>query len=477
MQKPENPNVVLFVMDCVRPDHMSCYGYAKKTTPNIDRIAKESVLFQQAITTSGWTLPTHASLFTGAYPPRHGANREHLFLDNHLPTMAELAQTQGYQTAGFSSVGYVSRETGLDRGFEQFHESFDKDGVKKHTNSFLIRYKLKRMLSLMSQCAARDTIPGKIVNWKVKSWFRKRDTSKPFFLFIHYIDAHKPYRYNRYYHRLFLESEQKVETAKQWSDYNWPQLTLNNHRLDKQILNALYDSKIFSVDYCIAELIEMLKKNNLYDDTLLIVTADHGEIVTEIFDHHFYLNEDVLHIPLILRYPKVFTPGTVREDLVSIVDILPTMLEVIGVDNPVVSRTLQGTSLLHSSHARSKAKRRSGSSERYVIAQRGHVRDPWFEKFPELYGLQSIPPLDCIRQVIRTERYKYIWSSDGQHELYDLADEGEAVNLINTHTQIAEKLKKMLFEATEGEYSSVTPDKNAEIEQKLRKSLEGLGYL
>lgn len=467
MVREPKPNIVIFLMDCVRPDHMSCYGYPKKTTPNIDAVRKEGVLFRNAITTSGWTLPTHASLFTGLYPSLHGAHREHLYLDDKYPTMAQILKEEGYETAGFSSVGYVSRKTGLDRGFANFYESFHKDGLRNQLDSYTMRYKIIRFFSLFFERIRRDTIPGRIVNWKVKNWFRNRKRSKPFFLFVHYIDAHKPYRFNSYYNRLFISNEKKLNLSKDISDYNWPQLTLNLHRIDKETLLSLYDSKLFAVDYCISEIIGYLKEQCLYDNTVLFFLSDHGERVIGGFDHHFFLDDEVLRIPLIVRWPEDFNPGTEREDLVSIVDLLPTILDMLGLRDAEIRAPLQGYSLLDPC-----------KGNRYVIAERGRMNDPWFNKFSELKTMNCLPPTDCVRKAVRTKRFKYIWSSDGEFELYDLAsDPVEKVNLINDLPIVATELEDLLFEAVKTEEIRIDQKKSAEIEGELRKSLEGLGYL
>lgn len=463
----KRPNIIIFLMDCVKRDHLSCYGYPVNTTPNIDKIAKEGTIFKNMVSTSGWTLPTHCSLFTGVYPSRHGASKERLYLDDRYPTMAEILQREGYNTAGFSSVAYVSRETGLDRGFESFEESFREEGMRFKLDRYNLKYKIYRVLSFLCEATNHDIIPGKITNWKVKNWFRKKlDVSKPFFLFIHYIDAHKPYVFKKYYNQIFLKDKEKINKSREIANYGWPDFTLKNNEIDKDIVTSLYDSKIFSIDYCIKEIIDLVKMNGQYDDTILILTADHGEIVTGIFDHHFFITDEVLKIPLIIRYPMLFKAGASNEDLASTVDILPTLLDAVGMEDYKFMSHFQGKSLL-----------RELKGERYVVAERGKMNDPWLERLPELKKVESHPPFDCIQRAIRTKQYKYIWTSDGKEELYDiLRDEKETYNIINESVEIAMELKKKLFEIVGTEYAEDI-EKSAEIEEKLKKALESLGYI
>jgi arylsulfatase A-like enzyme len=465
----KRPNVIIFQMDCVKMDHLSCYGYPVKTTPNIDEAAKDATIFNNMIATSGWTLPTHASLFTGTYPSVHGASKEHLYLDGKFPTLAEILRSNGYCTAGFSSVGYVSRETGLDRGFDAFEESFTKEGMKARLDKYHLRYKLLRLLSYVSETASRDIIPGKITNWKALDWLKSRgEATKPFFMFIHYIDAHKPYIYKKYYNRLFFRDTDKLNKSIEMSLYGWPEYTLKNRELDKDVITTLYDSKIFSIDYCIKEILDHLKKTGEYENTLLIFTADHGEIVTTIFDHHFYITDEVLKIPLIIRYPELFEPGARRDELASTVDILPTIIDALGVDRGGGLGHLHGVSLM-----------RRHEHERYVVAERGKMNDPWLEKMPELKTVENHPPFDCTQKAVRTSRYKYVWSSDGYGEaLYDIInDKDETRNIINERADIAGELRQKLFEMVGSGEDKKDIERSSEIEEKLKKSLESLGYM
>lgn len=466
--KKKRPNVVIFLMDCVRSDHLSSYGYGVRTTPNIDRVRGEGVLFKNMIATSGWTLPTHSSLFTGLYPSIHGASKEHLYLDDTYPTMASVLRDNGYSTSCFSSVGYVSRETGLDRGFDAFEESFEKEGSTSRFDKYKLKYKALRLLSLASSSAKKDIIPGKITNWKVRDWYKgKREKDKPFFMFIHYIDAHKPYIYKQHYHEMFLKDKDKLAKGIEMSNYGWPEYTLRVGELDDDVINALYDSKIYSIDYCIQEVMDMIRDAGEYDNTVFVFTADHGEILTTIFDHHFYITDEVLKIPLLIRYPEAFEPGSTRDDLASTVDIMPTVLDIAGIEWKSTLDHIQGISLLE-----------PNGGERYVVAERGKMNDPWLKKKPELNNVAGHPPFDCTQKAVRTSEYKYIWTSDGTEELYHIAtDENETKNIVKEKADIAARLKAKLLEIVGSSGERTDQAKSTEIEEKLKKSLESLGYM
>jgi arylsulfatase A-like enzyme len=133
-------NILLISIDCARADHLSIYGYDRKTTPYIDKLSKESVVYENAISPGGWTLPSHASMFTGTYPSKHGCHDKNHFLENELPTIAEVLNKLGYKTVGFCRNDYVSSSTGLNRGFEEYY-----------TFHYKIRKYIKRGMHLLSR--------------------------------------------------------------------------------------------------------------------------------------------------------------------------------------------------------------------------------------------------------------------------------------------------------------------------------------
>ncbi|RLE99138.1 MAG: hypothetical protein DRJ57_02750 [Thermoprotei archaeon] len=180
----DRPNILLIVMDTQRADNISCYGYEKRTTPHIDEIARDGAIFLNNITPGVWTLPSHASLFTGRYVSGHGADAHCEYLMAEFPTMAEMLRKLGYHTVGFSNNGWVSRRTGVARGFEEFYLISRRIEGRRVVEWFYVEDYFK---------GEEDRGSLKTVNAAVAWLDRKWDRDRPFFMFINFIEPHGPY--------------------------------------------------------------------------------------------------------------------------------------------------------------------------------------------------------------------------------------------------------------------------------------------
>jgi arylsulfatase len=289
MSKPNRYNILLIVIDALRPDHLGCYGYHRNTSPAIDRIAAEGVLFKNTISQSSWTKPAVASLLTGTCPETHGVKGiRHALpeLDTYLPT---LLQGVGYATGCIQTNPFLSVESGFSQGFDLYLELFDKaPGVYKPRVS--------------------DAVAA------VSTWL-SRPRNAPFFLYLHLLDTHNPYAPPKEF-RLFGNEE-----------------------------TDLYDAEIAFVDYHIQLIREMLLKNGLYDKTALIITADHGE---EFFEHGTQyhaknLYQEVIKVPLIISVPGIFDAAVPTSSQVRSLDIVPTILDIAGLPS---CATHEGISLV-----------------------------------------------------------------------------------------------------------------------------------
>jgi len=302
---PVRPNIVLMVIDTLRADHLGCYGYERNTSPNIDRLARESVLFSRAFSSASWTLPAHVSLFTSVCTCRHGVFRKDARIPKNLATLAGILRREGYFTAGVCGGAFVHSRYGFAKGFEVFVDHgrwSSREAQKLYT--FL-----------------KPTL----------DWIRDR----PFFLFIHTYQVHSPYKSPPEYTRRFVAPEdpwQKLEITRYLNQTQEP-LSPDQRRN----IVGLYDAEILYTDeMLIAPLLARLRKRNLYDDTWLVLTSDHGE---EFFDHggwvhgHTLYNE-LIRIPLLVKFPHGRHAGKRIGHVVGITDIMPSLLAALNLPGP-----------------------------------------------------------------------------------------------------------------------------------------------
>jgi arylsulfatase A-like enzyme len=299
--------VVLISIDTLRADHLGLYGYERQTSPNLDRLALESTVFDEAMSSSPWTLPAHASLLTGLYPSRHGLTSHERYLDSSLSTLPQLFSKAGYRTAAVVNSHNLAPEFGLDRGFERY------------------RYVEERV-------DRRE--PSTEITDQAMAWIRE-ERGKPLFLFLHYYDVHSDYVSLPEYEESFLRPYTGI------ADGSTAQLAA--HREGKIALSASdapslvdrYDAGILQMDTELGRFLDFLRDEGLLEETLLLVTSDHGE---EFFEHGGVLHgqtqyQEVLRVPLLLKGPGI-PAGPRVSNPVSLVDILPTLAARLGLAVP-----------------------------------------------------------------------------------------------------------------------------------------------
>ena len=245
------PNILLIILDTVRAHNLSCYGYPKVTTPYLDSLcSSQAHLFKNAFTPAIWTIPSHASLFTGTYPSKHGALNLHRHLSDDYITMAQLLSSNGYETAAFSNNYFISlKDFGLNRGFSHVER-------KPHRSNILSRFLNKgiRLLTHSEDSGAAYT------NTRLQKWIRhERDANKPFFLFMNYMEAHAPYTHlpNKYISRYLSNDEiRKLSSINQdRQKYLTRSITMADE--DFRILRSVYDAQIAYLDQRINELMDI----------------------------------------------------------------------------------------------------------------------------------------------------------------------------------------------------------------------------
>ena len=294
IQRPHRPtSVVLIVLDTVRADHCSAYGYSAPTTPRLAALASDGLLFEHARAAAPWTLPSHASLFTGLLPEQHGCTWEHRWLVDRFDTMAERLSASGRETFGVTTNANASSLYHLDQGFTTFVETWTR------------------------RTAHRGLDDSGIANAEVDAWLTHRDSRQPFFLFVNFADAHLPYAPPPPYDRQFGQSSERSRA-----------LAANANLLQDSLLGkveiaegdragfaALYDGDVRAADARLGELLDLLARHGVEEDTLVIVTSDHGEQLGERgeVDHQLSLSEELLRVPLVVRFPGRVKPARVPE--------------------------------------------------------------------------------------------------------------------------------------------------------------------
>jgi arylsulfatase A-like enzyme/Flp pilus assembly protein TadD len=289
-------NLLLVSLDTVRADHLGCYHYAAAQTPRIDQLAASGLRFEQASTVVPLTLPAHSSLMTGTFPSWHGVrDNGGFYLEDDQLTLAEVLRDKGFRTGGFIGAFVLDRRWGIAQGFERYFDDFDLD---RFANAF-----------------GMDMIqrPGSEVVDHALEWLRV-EPKRPFFAWVHLYDAHTPYEAPEPFRSRF-----------------------------PQTMNGAYDAEIASADAQVGRLIDALRADGRLDDTVVIVVADHGEMLGEHGEltHGFFIYEGATHIPLIVSGPGV--PTAVVSDQVRIVDVMPTALSLLGIPVP---RQVQGANLM-----------------------------------------------------------------------------------------------------------------------------------
>ena len=333
---PGSPNIVLIVLDTVRADHLSAYGYSRPTTPNLDRLAREGVLFENAISPSSWTLASHASIFTGLLPHQNGADwAAPLPAGPH--TLAEVLRSRGYTTAGFAAnFNYCQKGWGMARGFDTYVDisnSFRHNLAGTLLGTALIQPAYQRFCRF--DYFEREN--AEEVNQDVFDWFRRRP-KQPYFLFINYFDTHVAYLTEPPYdHRFGKISETAVHKLFDVLQTDDPAEGISPQER-ASLING-YDDCLAYLDAQVGRLLDSLRNSRESKNTIVIVTADHGEAFGEQgwYSHGYNLYREALHVPLIIAGSGV-PHGVQIEHLVRTRDLFSTVLDFAGGGNTPFGR-------------------------------------------------------------------------------------------------------------------------------------------
>ena len=313
-EPPPRPNVLWIVWDTVRSDRLTPYDSARETTPKLAEWAEGARVYTDVVSVAHSTLPSHASMFTGLTTTQHNTHYNHARLDDRHDTIAELLKGAGYSTYLWSSNPHVSEQTNLHQGFDVVQHPWDGDRMSEAIE--IVRAKVVEDQGTGVAAA----LAGQVRSWAIKAsgelaqpsllrWLDEREGEEPYFAFLNYMEAHRQYIPARAYRERFMTPAQ---VARSYTiDHSW--LTVWRYVFglheysdeDLEIIAATYDATLAELDDLLANLLDALRERGALDDTIVILTADHGEHLGEhhLFDHQYTLFEEVLRVPLIVHYP------------------------------------------------------------------------------------------------------------------------------------------------------------------------------
>jgi len=450
LRKSEGANVIIVSIDALRPDHLTCYGYPRPTSPNIDMVAREGARFERAICQSPGSTASHASMLTSLYPLTHGAWNIGASLDERVYTVQEHLGSLGYATAFFANNFFLQERFGFAQGFDTFG---NEGRVQRVRSAPLTSYPLS--LAAVRFANKWRTTPGEPNDFSIDqalSWIEK-NRNRRFFLFLHIMDPHSPYAPPDEYRSAFMSRDYGFELRDgQKLRSRIGSLTPE----EKMQLMDLYDGDIAYADSKIGRLMETLRRFNLHEETVVVITADHAEVLDEhgaLFNHG-YLWYSCIRVPLILFYPPAVEAGVVFDQVVQSVDIVPTSLSLMGEQELPGAQGADLTGLLNGDENETKG----------VAFTLGGISEG------EGYS-------------ITTSRWKLAWIDEENVQLYDLlSDPGETTNLVESEPDTALALQRRLLTwVHESRRSAVVPlsetVKVDRLDQETRDRLRTLGYV
>ena len=458
-EPPVRSNILLVTLDTLRADHLSAYGYSRQTSPVIDRLAAAGVRFDQATVQWPKTGPSFASIFSATYPKNNGIVRKvGIPLPRELLLLAEVLRRQGYGTHAVVANGAVASDFHFDQGFDTYIETW----------------------KLEAPDGAVDPSSAEGVTGLAKAVLESVDRDRPYFLWVHYIDPHFPYTppgewSDRFQDDEFFEAGRRLEIDRSRPKHDLVRLGAEqvlDGRDDLGFYVARYDAEIAYNDAQLGDLLEHMERQGLLEDTLTVVTSDHGESLGEhhyLFDHGRFGFQTCLRVPLIFHYPGVLEPR-VDPHPVELIHITPTLLEMAGVELED-GIWMQGRSLWPRLFAE---EQRQGS--RYVFSEAGYGRPGMWQRIVREPRFKLVDALEGGAQ-------RWITLEVGQrYALYDLDnDPDETDNVVGRFPDEAERLKRVLTAWYESGFDPLVDepgeDEPRRMDPETEEQLRALGYL
>ncbi|OYR77213.1 hypothetical protein DJ84_22000 [Halorubrum ezzemoulense] len=469
------PNVLLIVLDTTRADTVS--GFLEQgALPGLQKFSNDGAVFQSAYSNAPWTLPSHASMFTGQRASAHATHAGSPQFSPDVPPLPKLFSKAGYETRGISGNSWVSSEFGFDEGFDYLSTKFDRywggDDLSKVAKASGLG-RVKKLIELMASREAPITFANllhdQLLNRRTDAgakgttdrtidWLRSRERQEPFFYFINYLEPHLPYNPPDEYREQFCSIDHSKVNQDPWE---YVAGTLDMTPSDFDALSDLYRAEIAYLDHHLERLYDALDATGYLEDTVVVLTADHGENIGDhgLMDHQYSLHDTLLHVPLILRYPEEIDAGE-QSDLVELRDLYPTLCTLAGIgypDDESVSSTV-----IHA----------QGRTE--VFAEYRYPQpdmESLHETVTELAdGWQRY---DRALRSVRTNDWKLIEAEDGEVQLFRAGDESATITAANP--SVVDKLQEMMDE--EAIQLARGDSESIEVSDATEERLEDLGYV
>lgn len=454
---PRPQGVILVLVDTLRADRLDAYGHRRPTAPTVTRLAREGGLFRNVVSQSTWTKVSVPSMLTSLYPLTNGVRDFPDRLPNSSVTLAEVYRKAGYATIGFTSAPFVGALSNLQQGYDELYE---------------------RPFGDVSSKTSR-TITNHFLPWL------QQHRDEPFFAFLHYFDPHSPYEPDPPYDRLwsggvsweeherqraslrpFIQDPDRIEAAIA-APAEFEAAKIDGQAFIERDLSA-YDGSIRQMDTELQRLLERLAELGLDRRTLIVVTSDHGEEFLEhgLSGHGHSVYDELTRVPLVVRYPDKIPAGSRVEEPVALLDLMPTMLDLSGLETPAGAQ---------------------GQSALPLLQKKGERRRPIFVERPPTEHFASPYPWKMGAYAVIADGWKLVWNFQKYHasrpefELYDIrSDPGDRQNVAPRHPEVVRKLSKLLKDWEKDAKARRLPsDEEAErgMTPEERARLRALGYI
>lgn len=427
-------NVVILVLDTLRADHLGCYGYFRKTSPRIDKLSTQSVVFENAFASIPITLPSHVSILTGLYPQSAGLIYNYGYLSDRTKTLAKVLRQAGYKTGAVVSTAVLKNSKNLNQGFDVYYHNF---GLEQSKNQEA--WEVKGI--------AEDA------NRLALDWLAGLGRDKKFFLFINYYDIHAPYIEQEGFNNLFDPA------APAFINYLKREWTAMPEPSWKRKIITFYDRSIAYTDHFVGRLWDKLEELGLRDRTIIMITSDHGNGLYQHHDywsHGKYLYDEQIRIPLLLLLPGEEKCRKISR-IVETIDIFPTILDLLGIEIP---SQIDGSSTV-------------------PLLERKDYHKPnraYAMRKPDDNSGNLLPRQFCLRM----PEDKLISTIGGEQEFYDLKN--DPFEKMNIYSRLEKEKGKFISELTsEGEkwldIKELEKLKPGNPDQETLKELRSLGYI
>ncbi|MCP5094299.1 MAG: sulfatase [Chloroflexi bacterium] len=520
------PDILFIVLDTQRADRLGCYGHKKAITPNLDKFAEQGTLFEQAISPAQWTIPTHASLFTGLYPTTHQVTQSSQSLPETTPHLAEVLQAANYQTVGFCNnplVGILNN--GFRRGFDTFY-NYGGAIPSLPQNSSRLPWPLNKLAESYTQFLRRISYPiqnffgqsdlafrlslnafltpiwSRLANFKGQNarsvkdvvYFlqqhEKKEDERPLFLFLNLMETHLPFwppgEYIDKTAPYFKSNKEARDLMRKWNHeaYRWAApLSEPMGELEERVLSDMYDAEVAYQDDYLGQLFEVLDGRSNKKNTLTIIVADHGDGLGDhgYMGHAFVAYQELVHVPMMMQWPtQMATPRRINTP-VSTRRIYHTILDAIGrlpAEPQVDPVQVHKLTLLNTINGRDPE---NGTAYSEIYPPMTFVR-AIEKRQPELLEQhRCLSTRRAVVQISEDQPYKLIEIEDESNELFNLATdplELEDVKLVQS--AISEELRqelKRIAAQVEAQRSGLTAGEAVDIDEHLLQRLRGLGYI